>query len=183
MTRSSTAQKEDFHGSAPVAQEDCLGDAATSGSPGLVGQKLHIDLVGAKALESANSAELALEQALEFARFDVRLVDVRRSRVNGSLSGRAIFAGGGATIEAWPATGYVAVDVTTTRALRPELLLTALMDAFTAREAMIKRQRLANDGARYKKGLTVGGASAASVPAAKRLDRSVMKPVRARRAA
>lgn len=182
LTRSSTAQKEDFHGSAPVAQEDCLGVVAPRGAPGLVGQKLYIDLVGANKLDAASSAERALAQALEFARFDVQTVELRRSRVNGSMSGRAVFVGGEATIEAWPATGYVAVDVSTARTMRPELLLTALMDAFNAREAMIKRQRAPSDGARYKKIIAIGNPTATAL-ATKRLDRTAVKPVRTRKAA
>lgn len=180
LTRSSTAQKEDFYGSAPVAQEDWNGVAANRGDTNAAAQKLFIDLVGAKHLDSARGAEKALAQAFELAKGKLLSVDVRRMTKDGCLMGRATFAGGHATIEAWPMSGYVAVDVTMTLGLRPELVLTALMDAFAAREAMIKRSRTPADGARYKKPVT-GLSSVAA--AAKPLRRSLEKPARARRAA
>ena len=180
LTRSSTAQEEDFRGSARDVQEDCNGIGADGGDAELVGQKITIDLVGAKRLDSARVAETALGEAFEFAKVKLLSVEVRRMTKDGCLTGRATFDGGFATIEAWPVSGYVAVDVTATRGIRPELLLSALMDAFAAREATIKRGRTPMDGARYKKPVV----GVTSVPvSAKPLGRRLEKPARTRKAA
>jgi S-adenosylmethionine decarboxylase len=178
LTRSSTAQKEDLHETAPVAQE-CSGTANQNGDARLAGQSLHIDLVGARRLDSARSAEKALRLAFELAKGEIGSADIRRSPKSGCLSGTAAHADGRLTIEAWPATGYVAVDVVSARAIRPELLLTGLMDAFAAREVMIRRQRSESDGARYKRPAVMP----ASVTAVSPARRTVTKPARARRAA
>ncbi len=178
LTRSSTAQEEDICGSARLVQEDWSGIGADGGDAQLVAQKLFIDLVGAKRIDSARVAEAALTEAFELAQGSLTNVDVARMTKDGCLMGRATFAGGFATIEAWPATGYVAVDVTATGRLRPEMVLTGLMDAFAAREATIKRNRTPSDGARYKK--PVADVSAAVV---KPLGRRLEKPARTRKAA
>ena len=177
LTRSSTAQTEDHFGSAPLAQEDWNGSATDVGVARSAGQKLYIDLVGSSRLGSARTAEKALRQALEIAQGEAGTVAVRRSE-KGCLNGRANFAGGHAIVEAWPSSGYVAFDLASDRAIRPELFLTALMDAFAAREAMIKRTRTEGDGARYKKPVV-----STSSPAAKAASRPAEKPSRQRRAA
>jgi hypothetical protein len=144
----------------------------------VAGQKLFFDLTDARTLSSARSAEASLRQALELAKGAACDVDIRRSARTGCLRGRAVFAGGYATVEAWPAAGYVAVDVTCDRGIRAELLLSALMDAFVAREGQIKRARSASDGARYKKPRAVASQAAFAKPA-----RAVAERSRARRAA
>jgi S-adenosylmethionine decarboxylase len=161
LTRSSTAQTEDHFGSAHVAQEDWSGTVTSDDVARSAGQKLYIDLVGAKHAHSAKSAERAARHALEIALGVTGRVAVRRTD-KGSLVGRADLAGGHATFEAWPAHGYVAFDLETARPVRPEHMLTALMDAFSAREATIKRLRHESDGARYKRPAAAVGNSAAA---------------------
>lgn len=175
LTRSSTAQEEDFRGSARDVQVDGNSVAAMRGDASTISQKIFVDLISARRLDSARVAEKALSEAFEVAKAALTSVDVRRNAKDASLSGRVTFSGGYATLEAWPASGYLALDVVATRGLRPELLLSALMDAFSAREAMIKRGRSPMDGARYKKAIVAQPASAPRLP--------VAKSERARRAA
>jgi S-adenosylmethionine decarboxylase len=177
LTRSSTAQTEDHFGSARVAQEDWSGAATDSGDAISAHQKLTIDLVGAKRLETAKSAEQALRVALETARGEAGTIAVRRSQ-KGCLVGRADFEGGYAAIEAWPLFGYVAFDLVADRSVRPETMLSVLMDAFGAREATVLRGRSPMDGTRYKKPAPMPAQSRRKLVAA-----AGEKPARARRAA
>lgn len=178
LTRSSTAQTEDHFGSARNAQEDWSGTATDSGDATSAHQKLTIDLVGARRLDTAKSAERAFRVALETARGSAGTVAVRRSD-KGCLMGRADFYGGYATIEAWPLFGYVAFDLVADRSIRPETMLSVLMDAFGAREATVLRGRSQTNGARYKK-----VAPKTAVESKRKVALApAEKPARARRAA
>jgi S-adenosylmethionine decarboxylase len=152
LTRSSTAQKEDPGFSAPTSQEDCLAASARSAGSAHTSKHLIVDLTGAKRCETAKGAEKALQQALEAAHIRVAHAEVRRCGKGRCLSGSASTDGGEVKIEVWPETGYVAVDIFGSAAsFRPELLMTLLMDAFGAREAMIKKSRSAAEVARLTK--------------------------------
>ena len=180
LTRSSTAQKEDLYASAPGAQEDWNSAVTLSEGACKAGQRLIIDLVGAKRIETAKSTERALRQALELAKGKILSIDVRRTEKGRCLSGSATLSDGHVSIEAWPESGYVAIDVFGNGATRPDLALTALIDAFDAREAMIKKQRTAADVARFKRFSQPLPSVAVRKPEA---GRGVEKQVRARRAA
>jgi S-adenosylmethionine decarboxylase len=178
LTRSSTAQKEDFVGSGCVSHDELSGSVAMGDAlPTL--HTHYVDLLGAKRLESARAVESALVQALELATGEAAKVEMRRLERGSCLKATARLAGATVALEAWPATGYVAVDVASSRGVRPEMLLSALMDAFGAREAMVKRARAANDGARYKKPLAHAPVAKAAATSTRRMERQV----RAKRAA
>ena len=61
------------------------------------------------------------------------------------MTGTVTMADGNVSVEVWPASGCVAVDLESYGGMRPELVLTALTDAFDAREAVIKKQRSQSD--------------------------------------
>ncbi len=175
LTRSSPAQEEDTARELRSAHEDHDNGAFRDSFVRTTGQHLVIDLVGAKQLLSVKSVERALKAALDFARSDVIQIDVRRAQPNGCVKGIATLVNGQAVIEAWLETGYAAVDFTGC-GIRPEIAMTALVDAFGAREVIIRRRRDGNDGARFKK--------ASPVPVAKfqRAVRPVTKTAKARAA-
>ena len=178
LTRSSTAQKEDFDGSARVAQEDCYGTLANcDGMPG-TSKHLIIDLTGAKRCDTAKSAEKSLREALEGAKGKLINVSIRRTQKGRCLAGSASLADGEVKIEAWPETGYVAVDVFGAASMRPELVMSMLMDAFGAREAMIKKSRTSAEVARLTKPVRWVAPAAVRTPV-----RATERPLRARRAA
>jgi S-adenosylmethionine decarboxylase len=147
LTRSSPAQEEDF---AVVARDERAFGGNESSEPVSI-KTVAIDLVGAGEIGTVRAVQRAVGRALAFSRLTVIGSDLKRQAKTGAITGTVSFAGGRVTIEAWPSTGYIAIDVQ--GVLRPEIALTAFADAFDAREAVIKKMRFANDGARYKKPL------------------------------
>ncbi|MDX2307034.1 MAG: S-adenosylmethionine decarboxylase [Hyphomicrobium sp.] len=109
-----------------------------------------IDLVGAGELSSARAVQRAVGRALAFARCSVTGASLKRMPKTGAISGTVTFGTGRVSVEAWPATGYVAIDVSG-GTIRPEIALTAFADAFDAREAVVKKARRAGEAARHKK--------------------------------
>ncbi len=144
LTRSSPAHEEDLSCVARVERAD------RNGSAEFVTKTIVIDLVGAGQLASVKTAERAVARALDFARANLLKASLKRAPKTGAITGSVLFEGGHVAIEAWPSSGYVAIDVMA-NGLRPEIVLTAFADAFEAREAIVKKVRLPSDGARYKK--------------------------------
>jgi S-adenosylmethionine decarboxylase len=180
LTRSSTAQKEDRGFSAHASQEDCNSVSANFAGSACTSKHLIVDLTGAKRCETAKAAEKALRQALEAAHIRVTHTEVRRSGKGRCVSGGASLEGGEVKIEAWPETGYVAFDVFgAASAIRPELLMTLLMDAFGAREAMIKRSRSAAEVARLTKPVRWPQPAAAAPGTARAVTERLAKSKRA----
>jgi S-adenosylmethionine decarboxylase len=175
LTRSSTAQKEDLYEVVRVAHEDCKDRFAEHEGARTTTQRIIVDLFGARRVESARFVEKALKQALELAKGRVLKSALSRDRETGCVSGTVTMADGQAYIEAWPASGCVAVDLESYGGMRPELVLTALTDAFDAREAVIKKQRSQSDISRMRAVPRQYRPVAATLP--------VAKPARARKAA
>jgi len=147
LTRSSPAQEEDF---AVVACVERAVSGNESSEP-LSLKTVAIDLVGAGEIGTVRAVQRAVGRALAFSRLSVTGAELKRQAKTGCVSGTVSFTGGRISVEAWPGTGYVALDVQ--GVMRPEIALTAFADAFDAREAVVKKKRFANDGARFKKPL------------------------------
>jgi S-adenosylmethionine decarboxylase len=145
LTRSSTAQKEDLHEVVRLAHEDCQDCFAERESARSTTQRIIVDLVGARHVETVKSVERALKQALEFAKGRVLRSSLSRDKQTGIVAGAVTMADGRVSVEVCPASGCVAMDLECYGGMRPELVLTALTDAFDAREAVIKRQRSRSD--------------------------------------
>ncbi len=142
LTRSSTAQKEDLFETAPAS----TGQSNSTSS----GQDIILDLIGAKELASANAVEKALRAALNFLKTDSYQMTFGSRPHRGCNWVSAKVQGGIVSIETWPGTGYVSVDLAGT-ALRHELAMMALANAFGAREAILRPTRQASLSARYAK--------------------------------
>lgn len=155
LTRSSPAQEEE---SAVVTRDervDCGNDVSETVSLKTVA----IDLTGAGEIGTVRAVQRAVGRALAFSRLSVTASDLKRQPKTGAVTGTVSFTGGRIAIEAWPATGYVSLDIQ--GVLRPEMAMTAFADSFAAREAVLKKMRLPSDGARFKKPLaTVRGPAA-----------------------
>jgi S-adenosylmethionine decarboxylase len=145
LTRSSPAQEEDFAVVARVDRADCGNESSEL----LPMKTVAIDLMRAGEIGTVRAVERAVGRALAFSRLSVTGSALKRQPKTGAVTGTVSFTGGRVTIEAWPATGYVAIDIQ--GVLRPEMALTAFADAFDAREAVVKKLRLPSDGARFKK--------------------------------
>jgi S-adenosylmethionine decarboxylase len=144
LTRSSPAQEEDTAVAARVVpvDRDEVSSAPASFRP------VSVDLVGAGELSSVRAVERAVAKALSFGKAKLIKADLKRAPKTGAIIGTVTSTGGRVTVEAWPSTGYIAIDLAGT--IRPEIVLTAFADAFDAREAVLRRQRTSQDGARYK---------------------------------
>jgi S-adenosylmethionine decarboxylase len=187
LTRSSPAQKEDLNevvrgahnGDAHVAHQDrevCFAEreSAHSGS-----QRVAIDLIGSKRIETAKAVEQALRQALESAKGKLRGFSLSRDKQSGRLKGIATLADGHVSFETWPAKGFTAIDLFSTGGIRPEIALTALANAFDAREAVITKRRSPSMAARLPEALPLSEPA----PARKAPATRIAKIAKARRAA
>jgi S-adenosylmethionine decarboxylase len=155
LTRSSPAQEEEF---AVVARDERV-DCGNESSNTLSLKTVAVDLMDAGEIGTVRAVQRAVGRALAFSRLSVTGADLKRQPKTGAVTGTVSFTGGRVAVEAWPSTGYVALDIQ--GVLRPEIALTAFADAFDAREAVVKKKRLANDGARFKKPVAAVRGSAA----------------------
>jgi S-adenosylmethionine decarboxylase len=176
LTRSSTAQKEDLNDVVRLAHEDCQDSFVERESARTTTQRIIVDLFGARRVESAKSVERALKEALEFAKGRVLRSSLSRNKDTGCVSGIVTMADGLVSVEVCPASGCVAVDLESYVGMRPELVLTALTDAFDAREAVIKKQRSEADMSKLR-------ATARHYRAQQTPRLSIAKASRARKAA
>jgi S-adenosylmethionine decarboxylase len=140
LTRSSTAQKEDYsYDVASVARQES-DVAPPSNVSRFEGRNLFIDMHGALRLSDAKSAERALKAGLD--KLGKKPSSLRISRMaDGTLSGLAMLDAGHLAIKADPKTGFVAIDVAGCAGLDTHAALFALSDAFGAREAAIQKTR------------------------------------------
>jgi S-adenosylmethionine decarboxylase len=145
LTRSSPAQEEEF---AVVARDECA-ECGNESSETVSLKTVAIDLTGAGEIGTVRAVQRAVGRALAFSRLSVTGSDLKRQPKTGAVTGTVSFTGGRIAIEAWPATGYVSLDLQ--GVLRPEMAMTAFADSFAAREAVLKKMRLPSDGARFKK--------------------------------
>lgn len=148
LTRSSPAQKEETATNVRGAHQE----KRNGKSEPLSMKKISIDLYGALDIAAVRSVQKSLSRALSTSKLKVTKVDLSRQSKTGAIVGSISFTGGRAQIEAWPSTGYVTIDIQTV--LLPTLILTAFAEAFQAHEIVVKKHRLPNDGARFKKPLT-----------------------------
>jgi S-adenosylmethionine decarboxylase len=169
LTRSSTAQKEDLIETAPAPYE--RRDRDTSA------RCIHLDLIGAKRLASARAVEGAMRDALRFLKAGPVSLGSLRTEPAGCIRALAEFGQSRISVEAWPHSGYVAVDFTGAP-LRPEAAMTALADAFGAREVIVRRTRPASGLSRFTKTAT----AAPAAPEKLLQRRKAAKPSRARAA-
>ncbi len=172
LTRSSPAQEEDS-----IDQVQALHGDRTDVGVSFHSSRLYINLSGAKSIGSGKQVERALGHALDFIKADVKLIDIRRADPRGWISGHAELADGHVTVDACPAKGIVAVDMVRRGSLRPDVAMTAFVDAFAAREVTLKKQRTDAELARMRPPvLLLAGAKPSG--AAKRKMASSAKVVR-----
>ncbi|MBA2125728.1 S-adenosylmethionine decarboxylase [Hyphomicrobium methylovorum] len=145
LTRSSTAQKEDYSRAAfNVEVQDRNPSPSTERSICTAGTTIYIDLHGAKRLDDVKSAERATKRAVES--LGRKLKSLHLDRVaGGGVSGVAVLDSGQISLQACSRSGFAAVDARGCSGLKPEVALLVLADAFGAREAVIQRKRALSD--------------------------------------
>jgi len=144
LTRSSTAQKEDFDGSARVVHDDTnkLEDRKDffieRDGVRYAGNHLIIDLFGAKRLDDIDHVEEALKQCVETAGASLLHIHLHHFTPNGGVSCVAVLSESHISIHSWPEADYAALDVFMCGDARPDLCVDVLREAFEAREVVVK---------------------------------------------
>ncbi len=153
LTRSSTAQKEDFscvESDAETVDRSSDTDfaktprSAKTGGSRLsstdAGRSLSIDLNGAKRLDDVKSVERSIGRAVDSLRLKLSGLRLDRTAA-GDVSGGATLASGQISLRTCARSGQVMLDALGCAGLKPELALIAFADAFGAREAVIMKAR------------------------------------------
>jgi len=145
LTRSSTAQEEDFSRAAfNTEAQDSTRSPTAEHSVNSAGTTIFIDLHGAQRLDDVKSAERATKRAVES--LGLKLKSLHLDRVaGGGVSGVAVLSSGHLSLQACSRTGFAAVDARGCAGLKPSSALLALAQAFGAREAVIRRKRTVTD--------------------------------------
>ncbi len=149
LTRSSTAQKEDF-GSAPSARideqvrethEDRKDFFIERDGVRFAGSHLIIDLFGAKRLDDLKHIERTLKRCVEVAGATLLHIHLHHFTPNGGVSGVAVLSESHISIHSWPEADYAALDVFMCGEAKPHLAIDILRHAFEAREVVVKEHR------------------------------------------
>ncbi len=146
LTRSSTAQKEDF-GSAPGAQiddqvrgshEDRKDFFIERDGIRYAGSHLIIDLFGAKRLDDLKHIERTLKRCVDVAGATLLHIHLHHFTPNGGVSGVAVLSESHISIHSWPEADYAALDVFMCGDAKPHLTVDVLKHAFEARDVVVK---------------------------------------------
>lgn len=150
LTRSSTAQKEDYVVSARVAptvrpvnrtHEDRKHDRLERESYRPAGQHLLIDLHDADRLNDLNHVERTLKRCVEVAGATLLHVHLYRTSPKGAVSGVAVLEGGHIGVHSWPEAGYAAFDVFMSGSDDSQLIVEVLRESFSAGNVTVRQHR------------------------------------------
>jgi len=149
LTRSSTAQKEDF-GNAPGAHideqvrgshEDRKDFFIERDGVRFAGSHLIIDLFGAKRLDDLKHIERTLKRCVEIAGATLLHIHLHHFTPNGGVSGVAVLSESHISIHSWPEADYAALDVFMCGDAKPHLTVDVLKHSFDARHVVVKEHR------------------------------------------
>ncbi len=149
LTRSSTAQKEDF-GNAPGAQtdeqvrgshEDRKDFFIERDGVRFAGSHLIIDLFGAKRLDDLKHIERTLKRCVDVAGATLLHIHLHHFTPNGGVSGVAVLSESHISIHSWPEADYAALDVFMCGQAKPHLAIDVLKHAFEAEHIVVKEHR------------------------------------------
>jgi len=138
LTRSSTAQKEDLHEAARVAQHDKKDFFIEREGVRHAGTHLLIDVFGAKRLDDLKHIERTLKRCVEVAGATLLHVHLHHVSPNGGVSGVAVLSESHISVHSWPEADYAAFDVFMSGDAKPELCVDVLRDAFSAANVVVK---------------------------------------------
>ena len=149
LTRSSTAQKEDF-GSAPGAHienqvrgshEDRKDFFIERDGVRYAGSHLIIDLFGAKRLDDLKHIEETLKRCVDVAGATLLHIHLHHFTPNGGVSGVAVLSESHISVHSWPEADYAAFDVFMCGDAKPHLTVDLLKHAFGVSHAVVKEHR------------------------------------------
>jgi len=146
LTRSSTAQKEDYAECA-VARNTEMAPQLTEERKDFfierdgvryAGNHLIIDLFGASKLDNIGHIERTLKRCVEVAGASLLHIHLHHFEPNGGVSGVAVLSESHISIHSWPEANYAALDVFMCGEAKPELCIDVLKEAFEAENVVVK---------------------------------------------
>jgi S-adenosylmethionine decarboxylase len=138
LTRSSTAQKEDYAELAPVAHEYREDHDVEHTSARIAGIHLLVDLYGARRLDEPEHIEATLRRCAQAAGAKLLHVHLHPVVPGGGVSGVAVLSESHISVHSWPQKGYAALDVFMSGDAKPYRALEVLRQAFDAREMAVR---------------------------------------------
>ena len=134
LTRSSTAQKEDFNETVHAyAFEESTMSLSERDSVKFAGTHLILDLYGARNLDDIKHVERTLKRCVEVAGATMLHCHLHRFAGNGGVAGVVVFDSGHASIRTWPERDFATVDLMfmARNGTRRERLVKAIEQAFS----------------------------------------------------
>jgi S-adenosylmethionine decarboxylase len=150
LTRSSTAQKEDYVTAAHVAHnvehvpelhEDRKDFFVERDGARFAGSHLIVDLFGAKRLDDLEHIERTLKQCVDVTGATLLHIHLHHMQPNGGVAGVAVLSESHISIHSWPEANYAALDLFMCGDAKPHLAIDVLKKAFGAREVVVKEHK------------------------------------------
>jgi S-adenosylmethionine decarboxylase len=153
LTRSSTAQEEEYGETAHVAQTSVGSGQSSTGHEDrkdffierdgvrFAGNHLIIDLFGARRLDDLKHIERTLKRCVEVAGATLLHIHLHHFTPNGGVSGVAVLSESHISVHSWPEADYAAFDVFMCGEAKPHLAIEVLREAFDARDVVVKEHR------------------------------------------
>ena len=139
LTRSSTAQKEDFSHVESVAETTVRNPGSSAGyTERHAGYHVIIDLYGAKRLDDVKHIERTLKRCADVSGIRLAHVHLLRAAADGDVSGAAVLDDGHISVQARSETGFAAFDVFMGGVSKPQRCVEVLREAFSARDVTVK---------------------------------------------
>ena len=138
LTRSSTAQKEEYGKTAPGAHDDRKDFFIERDGVRFAGTHLIIDLFGARRLDDLRHIERTLKRCIEVAGATLLHIHLHHFTPNGGVSGVAVLSESHISVHTWPEADYAAFDVFMCGEAKPHLVIDVLERAFDAQKVVVK---------------------------------------------
>ncbi len=152
LTRSSTAQKEDFDRTALLAQNAVSGsrrpfagrpsdegeDVCARRESDKAGRHLIIDLFGASRLDDVGHIEQTLKRCVDVSGATLVHSHIHDLAPGCGVTGVAVLAESHISIHTWPENGYAALDVFMCGDAKPHSCIEVLEQAFAADSVVVK---------------------------------------------
>jgi S-adenosylmethionine decarboxylase len=161
LTRSSTAQEEEYGETAHVAHasvrvprnaadrvsghEDRKDFFIERDGVRFAGHHLIIDLYGARRLDDLKHVERTLKRCAEVAGATLLHTHLHHFTPNNGVAGMAVLSESHISIHSWPEANYAALDVFMCGETKPHLVIEVLRQAFQARDVVVKEHKRGED--------------------------------------
>ncbi len=189
LTRSSTAQEEDFGETAQVAHvvadearrtDKRKAQSVERSRSRVGGNHLTVDLFGGQGLNDLEHIEDTLRRCARLAGGEPLHVHLHRFTPNGGVSGVVVLADSHISFHSWPEAGYAALDVFMRGKTETQACVDLLQAAFEPRKVAVKAARRDGSGnSAVRKGADAEALAIAQGETAVRVSRQRSKVRRA----